>query len=280
MTNHHSNEYEECLVSFLDILGFRSMLKNEAPGNIARFLEVIRKASMPDESESTREPNNKGEESVVQVEIVSDAIVRARTINANYQGGYLYWELLDLLHIQIACIAHGVAVRGAVTIGDLHLGDDLSGPVFGPALVRAYEMESDEVVFPRIAVDETVLSRLQTDPSLRRDEHTLEQEMEFCDELLAEDLSGLRYIDYLGAARGEYIEYGDYVEFLQRHKALVNKGLVVSNSTNPKVRRKYNWLRNYHNKQVYVVLEKLEPGVMDEEYGIIFYDEVESLLVN
>ena len=256
------------------------MLKKEAPGKIAKFLEVIRTASMPDESESTRELNKKGEESVVRVEIVSDAIVRARTMEAKYQGGYLFWELLDLLHIQITCIAHGVAVRGAVAIGNLHLGDDLSGPVFGPALVRAYDMESNEVVFPRIAVDEMVLSRLLTDSSLHKEGHTLEQEMKFCDDLLAEDLSGLRYIDYLDAARTEFEDYGDYVGFLQRHKALVKKGLEFSDSISPKVRRKYNWLRNYHNKQVRVEVQKFEPGVWNEEYGCVFHDVVEALLVN
>ena len=130
MTNHHSTGYEECIVSFLDILGFRNMLENENPGKIARFLEVFRKESIPDETESTREPNKIGEESVVQVEILSDAIVRARTMEAKYPGGYLFWELLDLLRIQIACIEHGVVVRGAVTVGNLYLGDDLRGPVF------------------------------------------------------------------------------------------------------------------------------------------------------
>lgn len=279
MTNHQSTGYEECIVSYLDILGFRDMLREEAPEKIAEVLEVIRTASSPDKRESTRKPSEIGEDSVVQVEILSDAIVRARTMEAKYQGGFLFWELLDLLHIQIACIAYGVAVRGAVTIGDLHLGDDLRGPVFGPALVRAFEMESSEVVFPRIAVDEMVLSRVQTDSSMHKEGHTHEQEMKFYDNLLAEDLSGLRYIDYLDAARVESEDYGEYVEFLRRHKALVEKGLEASDISSPKVRRKYNWLRNYHNKQVRVETEKHEPGVWNDEYDCIIRNVVDALLV-
>ena len=191
VTNHHSTDYEECIVSYLDILGFRSMLEKDAPGEIAGLLEVFHEESMPNESESTREANNKGEKSVVRVEILSDAIVRARTRGGPYQGVLLFWELYNLLQIQLACIVHGVAVRGAVTVGKLHLGDELRGPIFGPALVRAFEMESSEVVFPRIAVDEVVLTQLQTDPSIHREGYTYEQEIKFCDGLLAEDLSGL-----------------------------------------------------------------------------------------
>ena len=241
--------YEECIVSFLDILGFRSMLESVPPEKIAQALATFRRASWPDGLEAERAPEERGEDSVVRVEIVSDAIVRARTTKARYQGGYLFSELLDLMHIQIVCIANGVTVRGAVTIGDLHLGADLRGPLFGRALVRAYEMESEEVVFPRIAVEEAVLDRLRNDPTMRREGHTLEEELEFYDGLLAEDPSGLRYIDYLSAARGECEDYGEYVQFLEYHKTLVENGLDGSEGS-PKVRRKYNWLRNYHNERV------------------------------
>ena len=279
VTNHHGTGYEECIVSFLDILGFRSMLEEKAPEEIAEMLEVFRTASLPDGRESKREPDEKGEDSVVRVEILSDAIVRARTMEAKYQRGFLFCELHDLLQIQLTCVEYGVVVRGAVTVGNLHLGDNLRGPLFGPALVRAFEMESSEVVFPRIAVDEMVLSRLQTDSSMHRDGHTYEQERKFCDDILAEDLSGLRYIDYLDAARMECADYGEYVNFLEQHKALVEKGLEVSEISSPEVRRKYNWLKNYHNKQVRVEAEKYKPGVWNEEYKCIFRDVVESLLV-
>lgn len=270
--------YEECIVSFLDILGFRSMLDSAHPEKIARAIEAFRRASSADESETEREPHEIGKESVVRVETVSDAIVRARTMEARYQAGYLYWELLDLLHIQIACIANGVAVRGAVTIGDLHLGADLTGPVFGPALVRAFEMESQEVMFPRIAVEEAVLDRLRSDPKMRREGHTLEQELEYYDELLEEDSSGLRYIDYLGAALEESEDYGEYVRFLEYHKILVEKGLEDCGS-NPKVRRKYNWLRNYHNRRVQAEADKFEPEEWYEEYECVIRDVLESLLL-
>ena len=140
-------------------------------------------------------------------------------------------------------------------------------------------MESSEVVFPRIAVDEIVLSRLRTDSSMHREGHTHEQEMKFYNDLLAEDLSGLQYIDYLDAALMESEDYGVYVNFLQQHKALVENGLEISESSSPDVRRKYNWLRNYHNKQVCVEAKKHKPGVWNEEYECIIRDVVEELLV-
>lgn len=261
--------YEECIVSFLDILGFRNLLESAQPSEIANTLAIFPKASLPHEKESKRKPEQIGYESRVRVEIVSDAVVRARTMAARYRGGHLFWELLDLLHIQIACVANGIAVRGAVTVGALHLGDDLGGPVFGPALVRAYEMESKEVVFPRIAVDEAVLDRLRSDESMRRDGHSLEQELEYYNELLDEDQSGLHYIDYLRAARAECEDYDEYTLFLEHHRDLVER-VQGSGVHNPKVRRKYTWLRNYHNRRLRAESEKHGHPVRDKLNSLLY----------
>ena len=278
MRESEENGYEECIVSYLDILGFRSLLCTAQPAEIARIMRVFRKASSPNEAEAHRKSDEKGKESVVRVEILSDAIVRARTTEARYRGGFLYSELIDLFYTQIACIKNGVAVRGAVVIGGVHLGDDLRGPVFGPALVRAYEMESQEVMFPRIAVEETVLDRLRSDSSMRREGHTLEQEWAFIDYLLAEDQSGLRYIDYLGVAPHECGCYCEYMEFLERHKILVEKGLEGSGSS-AKVRRKYNWLRNYHNRHVRAEADRFEPNFWLDECDCVVRDVLESLFL-
>ena len=46
-------------------------------------------------------------------------------------------------------------VRGGVTIDDFYVDDTV---VWGPALVRAYEMENDEARFPRILLDVPIVN--------------------------------------------------------------------------------------------------------------------------
>ena len=52
--------------------------------------------------------------------------------------------------MQLIAASQGVWVRGGVTVGNILHDDDV---VFGPALNRAYELESKVAKFPRIVLD-------------------------------------------------------------------------------------------------------------------------------
>ena len=188
---------------------------------------------------------------------MSDAIVRVRTIETQYYVGALYWELLDLLHIQIDCLNAGILVRGAMTIGHMHVGTNLDGPIFGPALVQAYEMEGREVIYPRIAAHEDVITRHRADERLRQEDHSLKEEQKFLSDILIEDEAGLHSIDYLRASLSEFeSHYEDWLTFLEEHKELIETR--VSDTANASVRRKYNWMKIYHNSVVREEIAKLE----------------------
>ena len=264
MTDFDSDPaYEECLVTFFDVLGFRNLLNSRSGLEIRQMLSTFRRVSEGDATRPTRSDEMRMI-SEVHAEIVSDAIVRTRTIETQYHAGPLVWEIIDLLHIQIACVATGILVRGAMAIGPMHLGIDFSGPVFGPALVRAYLMEDREVIFPRIAIHETVIERHRQDRTLWREEHSFEDEQRHLDNLLRKDEAGLHYIDYLRASLGEFGgEYEQWVEFLDLHKSLVEAGL--ANSPNSSVRRKNVWLMNYHNAVIDEKLNEMGPREMAED---------------
>jgi hypothetical protein len=272
-------EYEECVVTFLDVLGFRALLRSESADQIAKILNILRSVSKPDTPlEVTRSDEFRIQSEAVQ-EIISDAVVRARTLNTKYRDGAFIWEIIDLLHIQIECIANGVLLRGAVTIGDLHIGQDLKGPVFGTALVRAYEMESDEVVYPRIAIDETALARHRTDASLWREGHELADEVEHLQRLLKQDESGLHFIDYLGACFDELDNgFVGLIEFLGAHKDIIEKGISASKG-NQKVSRKYNWLKLYHNRYIETILSNPIPEEFSDDLERPADDILRELLI-
>lgn len=249
--------YEECLVTFFDILGFRNLLQTKSSAEISEFLSIFRQVSEGDDIVPATRSDERRLHSEVKAEIMSDAIVRVRTIETQYYVGALYWELLDLLHIQIDCLNADILVRGAMTIGHMHVGTNLDGPIFGPALVQAYEMEGKEVIYPRIVVHEDVIARHRRDERLRREEHSLKEEEDYLSDILIEDEAGLHSIDYL---RGILIafepDYEDWLAFLGEHKQLIETRL--SEAANASVRRKISWMKIYHNRVVREALAKLE----------------------
>lgn len=247
MRNHHDDpDYEECIVTFIDILGFRQLIDGSHAADIRKVLRIFRDNAKPYDDGT----NSEGERrliSEVKMEIVSDAVVRARTIHMDYRDGALFHELLDLVFIQSLCLHEGILLRGALTIDQMHLGPDLEGPVFGPGLVTAYVMEEREAVYPRIIIDEAVMKRFPKDMALWKEGHSRAQETDYVEDLVRVDEAGLAFVDYLKAMRGE-VPYREYLGFLERHAELVRQGL--STTTRREVRRKYTWLRNYHNRQV------------------------------
>ena len=111
------------------------------------------------------------------------------------------------MRAQVALIPEGVAIRGAVTIGDIVQS---WGVVYGPAVVRAYELESVKGGPPRIVIDDKALSLLQ--PPLDG-ERLADRELG-----LARQEGTALYLDYLNTLAKVELrsQNGDYPKFLRR----------------------------------------------------------------
>lgn len=258
-------DYVDCIVSFIDVLGFRSLLHEKSAEDIRDILNLFREVSAEDEYGKGLKIGYFETHSRVKVEIVSDAIVRVRTIG-RVSDGALFSELQSLARIQILCLMKGVFIRGAVTIGQMHTGSEFSGPIFGPALVDAYEMEEREVVFPRIALHENLIERFRSDQRLWSNRNDFATEVKYLDEALAEDESSLIYLDYLRYSRMSFggVRSRDWKELLHQHKASIVGNHEKSRSAS--VRRKYQWLAKYHNRQILSELQWLKKET-ETEYG-------------
>lgn len=236
--------YECCIVTFLDVLGFREIVRSRSACDVHKIIKQLERFARPAEIEDIDEPKVM---SRVVVQSVSDAIVRARIFKTEYHDGAFFLELVDLLHAQIELVGLGVLVRGGVTVGEIFVGEAGDATFFGPALIRAYEIESQEAIFPRIVVGEEALAEHRSNKALRSEGNTLKYELEAIDKLLAVGEDGTRYIDYLAAAEGEFDE-GSYPDFLHRHAELIRNGRMAA--SDPRVRRKFEWLARYHNARV------------------------------
>jgi hypothetical protein len=63
-------------------------------------------------------------------------------------------------HIIRDFLSEGFLVRGGLSAGELYHKDQI---VFGPAPLRAYEIENKEAIFPRVLIDSLLINRLNED---------------------------------------------------------------------------------------------------------------------
>lgn len=254
--------YEPGIVTFIDILGFRAMLGSRPASEIHDIILSLREFTTP-EVEQFRRMKEVRLSSRAFAESISDAVVRIRVFDTQHSDGAFFQELLGLLHIQVQCINHGVLIRAGLAIGDVHVGLNGSGPVFGPAMVRAYEIESGEAIYPRIVVDDEAYEQFLSDARLRHEDHDLEEESGYVNGLLRTGEDGTLFIDYLGASESEFEVFEDYLALLERHANIIRQNLTASHRA--AIRRKYLWLARYHNDIVSLVPLRFGSGDLSAE---------------
>ena len=206
-------QYSEHLVTFIDILGFKELVRKESAeriGNVLGLLQEVTKSSEYERLVMGR-----------RTMAFSDCIVRASALRtpsgdaARY--GILFHEALNLVHVQVNLILrHGVFLRGAVSIGPAFHEETT---IYGEALIRAYETESKLAIFPRIVIDSDILRQYAAEGNLlKADHHTVAQDSEYVRNLLREDADGVWFVDYLKAIEPELDRPEAYPDVLVSHK--------------------------------------------------------------
>lgn len=235
--------YKEAVITFVDILGFKNLIDTNTFEQVATKLATVRRLSGLDETED-------GEGHAPKIIQFSDSIIRIRPLdsaaNKAMRYGLMFYEMLDLVHMQGELINHGVCVRGGVSFGKLHFDNQI---LFGPGFIRAYELESIYANYPRIIVDPLLIDQVHKDQRLASGHNTLEQEFSYIRKNVKKDSDGIYFIDYLRSFLDEIDEPANIPLFLQRHKAIIlqNAGGASQLSS---IAAKYLWMATYHNEVI------------------------------
>jgi len=193
--------YERRLILFLDILGFREIVNGTTtnPKALRTVLSAI------DSISELREPDLFTSKQVSQF---SDSIVVSFSISEKAA----VFSLVNGVALTIITIVdHGFLVRGAVTVGDLIHTDKY---LIGPAMVRAYEMESKEAANPRVIFDPQILTVARR---YHAAQNSPDDEEGYIRSLLTHDVDGKLYFDFV--SWGSVVEeagveanlYGEYL---------------------------------------------------------------------
>lgn len=239
--------YKISLVAYLDILGFRNLIATKEAREVSGILRAVNEAVEPPAHKMRLKTHADGitEDEYVHFSDLSLIVRPFEGGEAHRPASQLFALLLHIVQAQARLVIdEGILIRGAVTVGKAVKS---SGQVFGPAVVRAYELERKVAKYPRIIIDERVFEALRSSPEpWFTDEHT---DMHYLQLLTRTDTDQTRFVDYLRAVRDELDDPAYYSVCLDRHDEVIRNGLQRCR-WNLRIRPKYRWLKRYHESTI------------------------------
>lgn len=171
-------------------------------------------------------------------------------------------QLIQLLdHLSNDLLQHGFLLRGGVTIGEIYHQDSMA---FGPAFLKAYELESKFASNPRIILDPVLSSAWgQGDIYLNKDRSYLGRSKTW---RLSED--NYRFFDFIQPFGGAF-SFSDSFDLLN-HRIDPLRKVILDNlrhhKSDQKIFDKYIWLAKYLNE---VCEENSQHGFEKIDFGEI-----------
>ncbi|CAO4172355.1 hypothetical protein EEDFHM_02073 [Methylorubrum populi] len=133
--------YEERIVAYFDVLGWKNVIE-DAGVNPTRLGQLRSLVGLYGYLQKQIVEDSRGS----AISAFSDNVVASQRYDAD-----ALQDFIDTIgRYQFAAALNGFFIRGAVTVGDL-FHDRTS--VFGPALIRAHDLESREAKYPRVILD-------------------------------------------------------------------------------------------------------------------------------
>lgn len=193
-------ELEDSVVAFIDILGFKGLLKD--PAHFNELFKVIKNISKQNRNHEVKDgkvfPN---------LTSFSDCIVLSLPLSKFEKNiGRTVNSLLGFLQqIPDSLMYGGYLLRGGLARGEIY---HKNGVVFGNALIEAYELESNKADTPRILVSEHLAKEYNKiyDPEIKHQ----------CNFLSVDENDNNYYLDYLK------LLFKDHSEARYRHKNNTN----------------------------------------------------------
>lgn len=270
-------QYENRLIAFVDLLGFKDIVNQscgdsiksyQAKKNIYNILKAIYELKLANDFDLTDrnkiELDKMGsyilEDKFPQISLTffSDCIVISMPIAKKDKYELNYVKFLEkIIQISLQCISYGFLLRGGITCGQLIHNKIVDNICYGPAMNRAYLMESQKAIYPRILVDAFAIKEF-----LRDTDHA----DVIRNYLKADIIDGEMLIDYLSQKAyyesDKYLDkiINDYLGFLRNIRSLIMKSQKKFKN-NSNIYSKYEWYKTYYNDTIKQVIH---PSKHDE----------------
>lgn len=260
MQNSNVYNYENNLIAFVDLLGFKeAVFQSETNEKIKKNVDAAMNYSLKIKCLNDAYNKLAAKDKRVNITVFSDClVVTCQKFNDNQNN--LYTDFLKgIVNMVFNLIITGFLVRGGITYGPLYHKD---GVCYGPAMNRAYLLESKTAVYPRLLIDGFALKELAQDNFIHNSIKYISPDKS----------DGLIFLDYL--SQKAYFEENDkYYDFdgnrLDYNKFLkVVRNMIIENlakfHNDEKLFKKYQWYKKYYNDTVKKVLCQLSQEQQDE----------------
>lgn len=224
--------YEDRVVVLLDALGFSQLVHDPRMNVVFAGIFTTINGLGPLYEQNDLEVNG------LRSTVLSDSIVLSFLKDEHY----VMEKLTRTMDSVLSTFAEeNIFLRGAITSGQLWHHE---GVVFGPALIRAHQLEQKIALYPRCIVDPEV-----------RDQLFLGKERYQVEKSFTMDDDGLVYYDHYLNVLYDASSTGYQSYKLTRIREAIIEQLQVQKDEH--VRQKYAWCANHFNRAI-VFLEELE----------------------
>lgn len=249
------------IVAFIDILGFKFLVKQwQSDRAIGSKIDKALRESI--EWIGGKDALQKDNKEHWQVRFFSDSII----ITVPYNELGIINLIKGICCFQRQMFDSGILIRGAISYGE-HLEKEFA--TLSPALIEAYELESEKAIYSRILISNKLLRMINTitDSDSRKE----------IKEYLITDDKKQTFLCYLIFEEDDPWFMGEV--FYINHKRKILSELKNA-STSFTVKEKYYWLAAFHNWCLRTTAEKLKQSDMMTEdtvwdFGGIFIKEIE-----
>ena len=228
------DDYIDCMVAFVDILGFDSIVRNiqseDDFNKISKLLYNLRETAKHFDAEDTLFHN-------LNVTAISDSIILTMPVQDPISSPTTLAYLLHFIQYMLL-ESYGKLIRGYMTRGPVYHKEAI---IFGKGYSEAVGKEKEIGHAPRIVVDPSLVKEAKT--------AILNAKKTFYDHILnfvmEDSCDGCYFFDYLKPVGIQAtIEKEQLVSQREKIKIFIQNQLIAYRD-NEKILRKYNWLNNY-----------------------------------
>lgn len=243
--------YEERYVAFLDVLGFKDLVKSNKNDKINLYLKTIEKAI--DFLKKVKIKNNLELGYIVISDSIIISVKKSTITNENIEILKHLCIAIGFLQSILAC--NDIWLRGAISSGEAYFNDE-KHQVIGKAYIDAYLLEEKQVSNPQVILDNKIIKELNANNSndlidLINNKYNGYLKFNNCGKTILYNWKKENYIekdfplfiDFL-ALQFNPSEATSEINMIQMKEEIV-KNIENNIYTNTALYSKYKWLANY-----------------------------------
>lgn len=190
MLKNEAIEYEQRVIAFIDILGFKEIIKQSEQDTgkieLVHFvLEYLKALETSDkwtlklleieEDAQKRGVRNFDVKNKINTTAFSDSVVVSIKVdrNVNEMASTL---IVNLAYVGALLLEKGILFRGGITIGNIIHKE--SGIVFGQGLIDAYILETKNAKYPRMVLSDKLIKQLNYPIETKKNRYPYHQYLE------------------------------------------------------------------------------------------------------